>query len=135
MQQDLSGKPIDRKRLALKYMPGWPAALLAMLVASACSIYVHERGIDSAWTFLGLSVVVSLALWFITFMLDNWFHRPTHGTSGPIGMFYLWCFVRGIVAGAFIVFGLAGTWSYFASYLASIIVCGVIDTLFIITSL
>ena len=68
-------------------------------------------------------------------MIDNWFHRPTHGTSGTIGIFYFWCIVRGSIVGALIGCGLVGAWSYFASYLASIIACGILDTLYIFVSL
>jgi hypothetical protein len=114
---------------------GFVPVLAAFLVAATCAVYVHEQGIVDAWAFLGVSCVTGVALWFIAFMFDSWLSRPTHGTSGGIGALYIWCAIRAVASVALIGCGLAGFLSYFAAYLATIIVCGILDTIFVFTSL
>lgn len=134
MQEDLSPPSSRTKRIA-RALPGWPLVLAGLAVMCACAIYVHERGIAGAWTFIGVASLSAALLWFNTFMLDSWFGRPTHGTSGAIGMFYLWCAARLIFFAAIAAVALIGLCGYSAAYMATLIVCGILDTIFIFTSL
>ncbi len=94
-----------------------------------CALGPRYGYVTNSGTLLAAGMVMWLATGMQTFFFDNWFARPTNGTSGKIGVAYVWIVLRIIAGAVFTALTVSQVLSYAMGLYVGIAVLAAIDAL------